>query len=141
MRKVRVGAMLAVGALVIGTLPLVAHHAPQAEFDLVAAPRSVTGTFNKLEWTNPHPFMYLVKKDASGKEVRWSFEMDGIQRMRKAGFERTFLKWGDAVVVEYWPARDGTNHGYVKKLTLPDGRTYELVFTQDLKGLQNGEVR
>jgi hypothetical protein len=122
----------AVGALLAGT-PLLAHHAPQAEFDLLAAPRTVTGVFDRLEWTNPHPYMYLRAKDAAGKEQRWTFELDGIQKMRKAGFDRTFVKWGDVVICEYWPARDGTDHGYLKKLTLPNGHTYELVFTQDLQ--------
>jgi hypothetical protein len=132
--------MVAMGALLAVT-PVLAHHAPQAEFDLLATPRIVTGVFHKLEWTNPHPYMYLVTKDAAGKEVRWTFELDGIQKMRKAGFDRTFVKWGDVVTAEYWPARDGTDHGYLKKLTLPNGHSYELVFTLDLKkALAGGNV-
>jgi len=133
MRKPLAVVILAAGALLASNIALFAHHSPQGEFDLFTT-KSITGTFNKLEWTNPHPYLHLLVKDAkTGEEIRWDFETDGIQNVKKKGFDRTFLKWGDTLSIEYFPSRDGTHHGYIKKLTLPDGRIYELFYTKDIE--------
>ena len=53
---------------------------------------------------------------------------DGIQTMRRGGVGRNLLKFGDAVTVTYWPAFNGSEHGFIEKLTMEDGRTYTVYF-------------
>ena len=49
------------------------HHSFAAEFD-TRKPISITGVITKLDWVNPHAYVYLDAKDASGATVHWSFQ-------------------------------------------------------------------
>ncbi len=49
-----------------------AHHAYTAEFD-TTKPIKLTGVLTKLEWTNPHIWLYLDVKDENGKITNWGF--------------------------------------------------------------------
>lgn len=109
-----------------------AHHSVQAQFDL-DKPVTVTGTVTKVEWINPHSYLYLDTKDASGKVTHWAFEMAGPGALRKAGLSRADrggLKSGDTVTVDAVRAKDGTDSGLIKDLKMPDGRVFT-IWTQD----------
>ena len=59
--------VLVVGAsLLLGAVPVWAHHAFAAEFD-VSQPVKVKGTVTKVEWVNPHAWIYVDVKDSDGK--------------------------------------------------------------------------
>ena len=65
--------VLALGLLV--TVPLVAHHSFSAEFDN-SKPITVRGWVTKIDWTNPHVWIYLnVKDEKTGSTANWGFEM------------------------------------------------------------------
>ena len=54
--------------LILGLLlaiPLWAHHSITAEFD-TSKSFSVKGTLTKIEWVNPHAYIYLDAKDEKG---------------------------------------------------------------------------
>lgn len=109
-----------------------AHHSVQAQFDL-DKPVTVTGTVTKVEWINPHSYLYLDTKDESGKVTHWAFEMAGPGALRKAGLSRSDrggLKAGDTVTVDAVRAKDGTDSGLIKDLKMPDGRVFT-IWTQD----------
>ena len=58
-------------ALVFGAfaaLPLLAHHELRAEFD-ETKPVTLRGVVTRVEWNNPHAFVYLDVKDPSGAIV------------------------------------------------------------------------
>ena len=126
----KVGGLLAVfGLLAAGTAW--AHHSVQAQFDL-DKPFTVTGTVTKVEWINPHSYLYLDQSE-SGKVTHWAFEMAGPGALRKAGLSRSDrggLKVGDVVTVNGVRAKDGTDTGLIKDLKLPDGRVFT-IWTND----------
>ena len=64
---------LAAAAALFCALPLVAHHAVSAEFD---SSKTVTlkGVVSKVEWVNPHIFVYFDAKDESGKVTTWRLQ-------------------------------------------------------------------
>lgn len=129
--KHRLGVMLAVFGL-LAAVTAWAHHSVQAEFDL-DKPFSITGTVTKVEWINPHSYLYLDQKDDNGKVTRWAFEMAGPGALRKAGLSRADrggLKVGDVITVNGVRAKDGTDSGLVKDLKLPDGRVFT-IWTND----------
>jgi hypothetical protein len=98
-----------------------AHHT-YAMFDLRQS-AVVEGTVAKLEWTNPHTFVWIyVKKpgDAGGYDL-WAFENGPIFLMRRQGWTPDSLTEGEKVVVQYFPLRDGRNGGHLVRIVREDG--------------------
>ena len=123
------GALVAVG-LTLAAVPSLAHHAIQARFDF-DKPLDLTGTLTKVEWINPHAYMFLDVKDSSGRVRNWALEMVGPGGMRKAGLNQTNragFKVGETISVRGFRAKDGTNTGFVRELTLSDGRDVTIWF-------------
>ncbi len=109
-----------------------AHHSVQAEFDL-DKPFNISGVVTKVEWINPHSYLYLDVKDDSGKVTKWAFEMAGPGALRKAGLSRADrggLKAGDTVTVNGVRAKDGSDSGLIRDIKLPDGRVFT-IWTND----------
>ena len=85
----------------------------------------VSGTVAKLEWTNPHVFVWLYVPTAAGSPAKYdlyAFENGSPNALSKVGWSKSILQAGDAITVEYWPLRDGRKGGHLSKVTLPDGR-------------------
>ena len=61
------------GLLLTASLPLAAHHSFAAEFDATKAV-TLQGTITKLDWMNPHIWIYLDTKDDSGTVAHWQCE-------------------------------------------------------------------
>jgi hypothetical protein len=98
-----------------------AHHT-YAMFD-AREPLVVRGSLAKLEWRNPHSFvwLYVRKPDKPAEYDLWSFESDPITLMQRNGWTKGAVRPGDKVTVQYFPLRDGRNGGYLIRLALPDG--------------------
>src|SRR5215831_13335193 len=78
-----------------------AHHPFAAEYDWTK-PVTLTGTVTKLEWTNPHTFLYVNGKDNSGQMKEWVLEMGSPSTLTRAGWMKDSLKMGDQVTVDAW---------------------------------------
>ena len=50
-----------------------AHHPFSAEYDWTQ-PVTLTGTVSKVEWTNPHAYLYIDAKDKNGEMQHWTLE-------------------------------------------------------------------
>ncbi len=100
--------MLAGVALGLFLTPLaaLAHHSFASQFD-VSKPVTVRGTVAKLEWTNPHSWIYVDAKDESGKVVQWRCELVSPNQLKRSGLSRDTIKVGDQLIVEGSRARDG----------------------------------
>jgi uncharacterized protein DUF6152 len=85
-----------------------AHHNFLAEFD-PSKPITLTGPVTKIEWTNPHIFLYLDVKDDSGKVTSWAIEMGNPNSLIRLGWSRKDMQVGEVVTVEGSLARDGSN--------------------------------
>ena len=128
----RLAATSAILALFVAAIPVFAHHSVQAQFDL-NKPILLTGKVAKVEWINPHSYLLLDVNDDKGNTKRWAFEMAGPGALRKSGLSRADrggLKAGDTVTVNGVRAKDGTDLGLIKNITLPDGRVFT-IWTND----------
>jgi hypothetical protein len=113
--------LVGVVGLLFSVIPASAHHAFAAEFDAKKGIK-VSGTITKLEWSNPHAWLYVDVKDDSGKVTNWSFELGSPNGLVREGWRRSSLKEGDHVTIEGFLAKDGSNTANAHSVTLPDGR-------------------
>jgi hypothetical protein len=128
--KRHVVGMVAVVGVLLAAVPAFAHHAVQAQFDF-DKPIALTGIITKVEWINPHSYMFLDVKDDSGKVKKWALELVGPGGLRKAGLSRADrggFKTGDTITVNGFASKDGSDSGFVKELKLQDGRLVTIWF-------------
>lgn len=100
-----------------------AHHNMSAMFDF-SQRFTRTGTLSKVDWRNPHIYLFVDVKNEQGQVETWSYEgpPPGFFRTRdigKADFESAMNK---SVTVEASRARDGSRSGLIREITLPDGK-------------------
>ena len=105
-----------------------AHHSPSAIFDM-SKHVTVTGTLTRVDWVNPHIVVALEAKGEGAKVDQWKFESNPPSWYKSVGLARAdFAKAiGQMITVEAVKARDGSLYGYMDKIKLPDGTSYELI--------------
>jgi Family of unknown function (DUF6152) len=115
-------------------VPVHAHHSVAGVFD-VNKTVTLSGTVSRVEWINPHTYIYVDVKDPGGAVTTWKLEVLPVAMMRKAGISMQMLmSSGQHVQVEANPARNGAAaFGFALKLTYDDGRTYQFGRSPDDK--------
>ena len=73
--------------LLLAPVPVRAHHAFAAEFD-ATKPVTFKGVVSKVEWTNPHMWIYVDVKDASGSIVTWAVEGGAPNALLRRGWRK-----------------------------------------------------
>ena len=108
--------LLATAALACVAAGSQAHHSFAAQYDS-NKPVTMTGVLTKLEWTNPHVYIYIdVTDEASKKVTNWAFEMGPPHMLQKSGWKKNELKYGEVLVVDGWLARDGGNSANARRV-------------------------
>jgi uncharacterized protein DUF6152 len=104
-----------------------AHHSLTGQFNM-DSPQTLTGTISKVEWINPHIYIYLDVKDAGGKVETWALESYPPAFLRRAGLTKASLGIGQSVMARVLQARSSNakNLAFVNLLTFPDGRQITL---------------
>jgi uncharacterized protein DUF6152 len=110
------------GLLVTASLPLAAHHSFAAEFDSTKAV-TLEGVVTKLDWTNPHIWIYLDTKDESGAVAHWQCEGGPPNTLTRNGWSKDSLKTGDQATIEGFRSKDGSNTCNARSVKLPNGKS------------------
>jgi len=98
-----------------------AHHSYTAEFDL-EKPVKLTGVLTRLEWTNPHIWLYLEVKDPAGNTTTWGFSASPPGMLIRRGITRSSLKIGEVLTISGHRAKDGSNNASGNVVLFADGR-------------------
>ena len=105
-------ALLASVNLLFAAVPIHAHHRLELVYD-ETKPIVLKGTVTKIDWSNPHVLLYL---DGVGSQMNWKLEMGSPNALLRTGWKIDTFRRGDHVMVNAYPARDGSNLGYATKV-------------------------
>src|SRR5580658_6333359 len=107
------------GLLALATaacVPAFAHHSIAAEYD-EKKPVTLKGTVTKLDWTNPHVFVFLDVAD-----LTWAIEFPSRIELKRDGWTQESIHIGDMVTIDASLARDGSKAANAKVAILADGK-------------------
>ena len=131
--------VLAVLSLLAVAGPAFAHHSQAAEFDTTKTVE-IKGVVTKVDWINPHVFIYMDVKDAVGKTTQWSLQSFPTRFFHQSGIvtKETLMSYGNQEATATLNlAKDGSNYGWLIQLILPDGR----YFSHSVGAAASGKVR
>jgi hypothetical protein len=100
--------------------PAVAHHSFAAEFDL-AQPLKLRGVVTKVEFMNPHSWIYINVKKDDGTLEEWAVEGGTANTLFRMGVNKNSLAVGTEIIVDGYRARDGAMRANGRDITLPNG--------------------
>jgi len=121
MKRMSMLVLAAVVALPLGQ-SAIAHHSFDAEFDR-AKPVTLKGSVTKVEWGNPHIWIFIDVKDENGTLSNWGVEGGAPNALFREGWRKDSVKLGDTLTVEGNRAKDGSLRANANRVTLPDGRS------------------
>ena len=121
MRRKLLAVSVLCAALLLSAVPLVAHHSFAAVYDN-NKPIKFSGKVTKVEWLNPHIYVYVDVKDNSGSTVNYAVEGGAPNGLFRQGWRKDTLKVGDTLSIEGFLAKDGSNTVNARTWLLPDGK-------------------
>lgn len=101
--------------------PTFAHHSFATEFD-ADKPIQLKGTVTRMDWINPHTWIYVDVKKADGTVEKWMIEGGAPNAMFRRGFKKDSLPVGTEIVIDGFLARDGSKKANGRELTFTDRR-------------------
>ncbi|HEY7338632.1 MAG TPA: DUF6152 family protein [Bryobacteraceae bacterium] len=125
MLKRTLGSVALLGGWLMAGGSLLAHHSLAGVYDMKAE-KEVSGTVEKVQFTNPHGSMSIAVKNDDGTMTDWVFTLGSATALAQRGVGKigpNALHTGDAVKVKCIPAKDGHPIGFLKSITYADGHT------------------
>jgi len=111
----------------IATASLQAHHSLAGVYDM-RKEGEMSGAFVSIKLTNPHGSLTVAVKNPDGTTTEWVMTTGSATTLAQRGITKTStgLKPGDPLTVKYLPARNGSPLGFLKSVTLADGRVLQI---------------
>lgn len=119
MRLIKLVLVIAFMLVLVG--PAQAHHS-FAMFDKEKVV-TVKGVVSKVEWKNPHVFIFLAVSDGKGGTTQYAVECNSPNVLMRTGWKVGTVKAGDSISIGLYPLRDGRPGGLLDTVTLANGET------------------
>jgi hypothetical protein len=85
--------------LTLAAASLLAHHSFEAEYESNKAV-TVTGIVTKVDWVNPHAYIFFNMKDQAGAQKEMRFELGPPYALVRGGWKKDTVKIGDKITLE-----------------------------------------
>ena len=112
--------LIAAAVVLLSPVPGMAHHAFAAEFD-ANKEVNLRGIVTKMDWINPHAWLYVDVKGTDGKVVNWMIELGPPNALIKRGWTKKSVPAGIEVVVVGYQAKDGAMRANGRDVTFANG--------------------
>jgi RES domain-containing protein len=110
--------LVALAALAAGTA--LAHHS-EPLYDM-KHPVTVTGVVSRVDWSNPHVYLYLTVSSEKSAPEDWSIELSAPHSLQHAGWTSTTVKPGDRITCTGGRSKSSARALRSATIQLPDGR-------------------
>ena len=121
--------------ILLAVPPASAHHAFAVEFDAKAC-SDVTGVLTKVNYENPHAYLYVDVKNGEGQMEEATFQLSSTSNLRRGGATLPVLNAsvGKEVLVRGCASRNGEKNRYAASfIKLSDGTIQRV--GQDVEGV------
>jgi Family of unknown function (DUF6152) len=121
------GCVVACGWL-MASVSLQAHHSLAGVYDMQKE-TELSGAVSSVKFVNPHGSLTVAVKNQDGSTTDWVFTLGSATALAQRGIGKTgpnALHAGDNVSVKFIPARNGSPLGFLKSVTMPDGRVIQI---------------
>jgi len=119
MRVILRGVVLTILGVLVMPVSMMGHHGG-ASFDNTKEV-TVKGTVTEWLWANPHCFLKVEEKDATGTARVWNLEFGNPTDITLRGFRRNTFKVGEEITVTVTPVKSGAPVGRARVVTKADG--------------------
>lgn len=126
MIKRTLGCLALCGLMASGSL--MAHHSLAGVYDMKAE-MELSGSVESVKFVNPHGSVTIAVKSPDGSTTSWVLTLGSATSLAQRGVGKTgpnALHTGDNIKVTFLPARNGSPLGFLKSLTMPDGRVIQI---------------
>src|SRR5205809_3344692 len=107
---------------------LLAHHSLAGVYDM-KKDMELSGSLESLKFVNPHGSLTVAVKHADGTTTSWVLTLGSATALAQRGIGKTgpnALHAGDNITVKFIPARNGSPLGFLRSVTMPDGRVIQI---------------
>src|SRR5438093_353321 len=107
---------------------LLAHHSLAGVYDMKKE-MELSGSVESVKFVNPHGSLTVSVKSADGTATSWVLTLGSATALAQRGIGKTgpnALHAGDQIKVKFIPAINASPLGFLKSVTMPDGRVISI---------------
>jgi hypothetical protein len=124
----RIFGSVVLGGWLVAGAAVQAHHSLAGVYDMNKE-TELAGSVESVKFVNPHGSLTVAVKNPDGTMTNWVLTLGSATALAQRGIGKTgpnALHAGDSITVKFIPARNGSPLGFLKSVTMPDGRVIQI---------------